>query len=278
MHRRTILLRSLLAAGLIAALAHAGCRESRSAAEVAVGNSYLECAVREFLGEDAAVLRLAPPGMCPGHYDVKPSQISALRRCRLLVRFDFEEALENRLGFLKDSGTRFASVVVGEGLCVPARYVEACRQVAEALVGAGLTDRAAARRMLGRIERRAERLDREAKARVAESGLAGAAVLASVRQAAFCRYLGLDVAGTFSAGDSTRISQIADCLRQARSRPRGVRCVIGNQQEGASAPAGLAEHLHVPTVMFSNFPAMGDGQRSFDALLRANLQALVGTR
>ena len=66
-------------------------------APVAVSSPYLEAAVREVLCRDVPMVRLAGPSMCPGHFDMRPSQISELARCGLLVRFDFQQALDEKL-------------------------------------------------------------------------------------------------------------------------------------------------------------------------------------
>jgi len=55
-----------------------GCRDNRdeaSGVEIAVSNSYLGSVVAELCGDDTDVLCLAPPGMCPGHFDISPLQV-----------------------------------------------------------------------------------------------------------------------------------------------------------------------------------------------------------
>ena len=58
--------------------------------QIATTTSYLEAAVHDLLGEDFSVLRLAEPGTCPGHFDIRPSQVLELRQCGVLLRFDFQ--------------------------------------------------------------------------------------------------------------------------------------------------------------------------------------------
>ncbi|NLF33284.1 MAG: hypothetical protein GX591_20660, partial [Planctomycetes bacterium] len=132
----------LLLVPLLICPAVEGCRRSAAPASVAATNSMLECAVRDLLGEAAPVLRLAEPGMCPGHFDIRPSQVEALRRCRLLVRLDFQQSLDRRLAGAVGDGLTIAEVRPGGGLCEPDSYLTACRQTADALVAAGLLDRA----------------------------------------------------------------------------------------------------------------------------------------
>ena len=46
---------------------------------IAASSSYLASAVRDVMGDDQSVLVLAEPGMCPGHFDLRPSQVRQLR-------------------------------------------------------------------------------------------------------------------------------------------------------------------------------------------------------
>ena len=262
----------------LAALAGlAGCRKAageRPVPHVAATNSYLACAAREFLhGDD--VVALASPGVCPGHFDLKPSQADALRQATLLLRFDFQAKLDERLAEARHQRLRIVSVAAGDGLCIPATYLRACQQTADAMVEAALLDRAAAAERLRAVQRRMENLEKELTRAVRGAGLAGAPVLASAHQAAFCRDLGLHVVGTFPGADTARLSQIRQCL--ANGRRARARSVIGNLQEGTAVAERLGKQLGAAVVLFSNFPNMTAGQRTFDALVRANLAGLLGS-
>lgn len=259
---------------LAAAAALAGCRPGRQVSNrpkgVVAASSYLQSAAREFL-EAGRVASLAPPGMCPGHFDLKPSQAAAIRQAALLVRFDFQARLDEQLARLGNDRPGVVAVALPEGLAIPATYLRACRQVGRALADAGLLERSAVRKRLGQVEARLRRLDEQLRRTVGDLG--GTPVLASVHQAAFCRHLGLKVAATFPPSDTIRISQVERCLSIGRAAK--VRCVVANLQEGTAAAKGLADRLGTPMVVFSNLPAMTADQRDFDAMVRANVAALI---
>jgi len=250
----------------------AGCRrQSDRAAAVAASNSLLECAARDLLGQSAPIMRLAEPGMCPGHFDVRPSQVAALRRCRVLLRLDFQKSLDAKLAGARDDGLRIAEVRITGGLCEPDSYLAACRQTADALVEAGLLDGAAAEHRLGRIADRMGRLAAECKQ--AAGPLRGTPVVASVHQEAFCRWLGLKVVATFRAADVESAQRLDDAIRIAKGR--NVRLVVANLPEGRRAADFLADGLGGRVVVFGNFPALDDGHCRFDDLVRDNVARLL---
>lgn len=253
-----------------------GCRDdgvSGRTPDIVVTNSYLQCAVQDLWGPDAGILCLAPPGMCPGHFDISPAQIKAMRACRLLLLFDFQQQVESSLARLKEGGLKVVLIQGPEGLCVPDSYLAVCRQICRCLSQEypGRSDEFAKRLMS--IEERLTALSAEQQGRVRESSLASAAVLVSNHQARFVRWLGLTPVATFVGTDIETAANIDSCLEKAVARD--VRLVIANQQEGTSLAHALADRLKAKAVVFSNFPVETADEAGFDALVRANVQALV---
>jgi zinc transport system substrate-binding protein len=247
--------------------------EARQPARIATANSYLSAVVRDWVGSDEAIVALAEPGSCPGHFDVRPSQLRALRSCRLLVRFDFQQGLAERLEKLRGDGLRVASIQIVGGMGVPAGYLDAAEQVGALLVDEGWLTPAEATERAGEIRTRLERLDAELRERVATAGLVGLPVITSWHQEAFCEYLGLEVAGTFTGADTALASNIDAAVRAGLD----VRGVVANEPEGRRLADTIAARLDVPVVVFANFPDEARHDGRFDELVRSNVAALLAT-
>ncbi|MDY7011190.1 MAG: zinc ABC transporter substrate-binding protein [Planctomycetota bacterium] len=252
----------------------AGCGEKDDSPPptVAASTSYLECAANEFLGEDESVLRLAGPGMCPGHFDIRPSQIEQLRTCRVLLRQDFQESLEAKLSDLKTAGLQVVSIKIPGGLCEPESYLDACRQTADAFVSSGLLKRFQADARLEKVAGRMASLSEWASGQIASADLKGAPVLAGEPPAAGCRSLGLNVVATFKSSDAAGIADIDEAVRSARSD--GVKVIIANLPAGRRLADSLADRLGAKVIVFGNFPTA----EGFDKLVRDNVSALVAAK
>ncbi len=88
-----------------------GCQRSSTTGHgpvIATTTSYLEAAARDLLGDDLSVARLSEPGTCPGPFDIRPSQVQELQRCRALLRFDFQKSLDAKLAGSGANGPRVA--------------------------------------------------------------------------------------------------------------------------------------------------------------------------
>ena len=258
-----------------------GCDTSTDAVKarpvVAATNSYLEAAVGDLMSDtpDAVeILPLAGPGTCPGHFDLRPSQIERLAECRLLVRFDFRRRLEEKLAVRLGDSLPAVAVEVGGGMCRPSSYTDTCRQIADALVAAGCLHRAAADARLANIAARMEELSDWSHERIVAAGLGDLPVVSSAHQEPFCKWLGLRVAATYNGGE-TRPSRIDATVSDAQAG--GVKLLIANLPEGRRAADMLAERLGIEVVVFDNFPRPGN-TAAFDELVRGNVAALADAK
>lgn len=260
------------------ALTMMGCgRESASPQKgdsIAVTNSYIEALVRDLLGDEVPLVPMAGPGMCPGHFDIQPSRIEQLAECRLFLRFDFQQGMTEKLAGRLGDSTRVAAVSVPGGLCEPAAYQAACRQMADILVEAGYLQRKAADQRLAGIERRMMELTAWMNARIDAAKLRGLPVLASSHQEAFCRSLGLNVVAVFSGGDAVSTNAIDEAV--AASEKAGVKWIIANLPEGRRMADALADRLGATVIVFGNFPESSETE-AFDDLFRRNVEQWTAT-
>jgi zinc transport system substrate-binding protein len=255
----------------------AGCRQSSRSVgpSIATTTSYLEAAAHDLLGDDLPVVRLAEPGTCPGHFDMRPSQMVDLRRCRALLRFDFQESLDAKLAGDGTSGPHVAEITLRGGMCRPESYLSACRQVADHFTKMGLLAHTNSETRLQAIAARLEALSQEVSHRVAQAHLIGLPVISSGHQRDFSEWLGLRVVTTFRAADTASIAEIEEAIDAGKLGQ--VKLVIANRPEGRRTADALAERLKARVVVFENFPALRDGRVSFDAMLQTNVGALRQT-
>lgn len=264
----------ILVSGLALWLSACSRRDTASQGPViATTTSYLEAAAADLLQTQTGFLRLAEPGTCPGHFDIRASEVQKLRSCRLLLRFDFQKSLDARLNAGGENKLRICEIALGGGMGQPETYFSACEQIARHLVVAGLIGEAAAESRLEAIKSRLVTLSEEVTNRVARAGLVGLPVIASHRQQAFCKWLGLQVAAAFHAADTAGIREIDDALEAGRIAK--ARVVIANLPEGRRTADALATRLNARVVVFENFPMPRDGAISFDNMVMANLNRLI---
>lgn len=243
--------------------------------KLTVTTSWLAAAVRDVTGDAFEIVSLCPPGSCPGHFDMKASQLADVRESRLLLRFDFQDGLDVKLARLRREGLSVVSVPAGEGLCIPETYLSACRAVSRAVSTAypDLAERCT--RGVTETSTRLDALTDDLRRRMKTRGLVGKKTLTSPHQEAFARWLELKVVGTFRGSDRETARTLAGVI--ARGETTGVAFVVANRQEGDQQARALAKRLGARLVVFGNFPNRPHTQHPFDALVRDNVNCLLTT-
>jgi ABC-type Zn uptake system ZnuABC Zn-binding protein ZnuA len=239
---------------------------------IAAGNSWLASCLSDLGFEPSCIERVVPPGTCVGQFDIRPGDAARLRRARASVFFDFQQSLAQRL---TGSVLVEAPVLIAPrgGLCVPSTYGAAARELAAALSTREPDTSSVFMQRLGRLDERLRGLEHDMRARIAATGWQGRPVVASVHQAAFCRWLGLDVAATLPPADSATPAEVQDVL--ARARQAHAVAVVANEEEGTQAARSVADALGVPVVVLHNFPALTREEPDFEALVRGNVARLA---
>jgi ABC-type Zn uptake system ZnuABC Zn-binding protein ZnuA len=86
--------------------------------------------VRKIAEDRVDLVVLIPGGMCPAHYDIRPSDVAAVARAALVLHHGFEPWMEN---LVKSSGSKALVVKTGDDWNVPPNAVQQVGIVQEAL-------------------------------------------------------------------------------------------------------------------------------------------------
>ena len=253
-----------------------GCANKNNPAnqsEIAVTNSYLQCAVKDIYGDEKEVFCLAPPGMCPGHFDISPSQVNTLMHCKILLLFDFQNKVEDSLEGLKSKGLKTFLVTSEPGMCIPNVYLDTCREICSILSEEFPDKKSVFEQRLNLVSKRMDELNVNLKTKINNSGLASVKVISSGHQSEFANWLGLETIAEFSGSDSETANNINNCLNKAKEND--IKFIIANKQEGTYLAESLADRLKVKVVVFSNFPESVNGVTGFDELLNQNVNAII---
>ena len=261
------------AAGLVlslAAIAVGGpAGEGKARPAVVVTTSMLECAARDSGGPGIEVVRLVPPGSCPGHFDAAPADLARIARASLFIRHDYQAYLDAKLTRAGKRPRRAVSVPTRGPQTIPKHYLAACEAVRSALASAGVDSASKARlaALRKRVLAESEKLLKPWRPR-----LKGRVVVASRLQAGFCRWAGLRVAASFDNADQTSLKGLARVVRAGRKAK--AEAVVCNLQRGVREGRAISSRLGKPLIVLSNFPAEPRGS-GYLGLLKANVAALT---
>lgn len=244
------------------------CPAAADSITLVVTTSILEQAVRELgsAAEGIEVVRLIPPGSCPGHFDLSPRSLPALRAATVIVRHEFQGILEEKLLAM---GVADATVVVadaGGSLLIPEHYGRLVRRVGEIVADLLPERRERIDDAVTGVDARLSTLQDQCRRR--SRPWRGAPVIAAFQQAEFTRWLGLDVEAVIGRPEDTSPRDLEALLGESPD------LVVANLQEGLEAAETVADRLAVPLVVFSNFPGAEGYGLGYDDLVKSNLDRL----
>ena len=250
---------------------------SPSPGGVIAGTSLIAEIAQDLAGGKLEVQNLIPPGMCPGHYDMKPSDVEALANSKALLIHPWQQDKANITALIEaadNPGLIVKVIAVKDNWMEPPLQAEAVEAIAQALgeidpQNSALYQQKAEDR-LGAIQAKGE----EAKDRLQEAGVAGVKVVCDEMQAGFVKWAGFDLVATYGRPEGLSVADIEQLVVQAREA--GVTLVIDNLQSGGTANSEtMAQDIGAAQVTISNFPGGFEGTETWVKTLDKNIDLLL---
>jgi len=227
--------------------------------------------VREVGRDRIEVKTIVSAGMCPAHYDIKPSDVYAVSKASLIFFHGMEPWLENLIQASESEEVRKVGVK-GEWAS-PVASVEKVELIKKALSeyesqnAAYFEENAAG--IIKSINETAKRLKEEAdRLKVGQIK-----VICMKWQEDFVKWLGFNVVATYLPPERLSVKQTLELVQQGKEK--NVALVIDNLQSGTKFGAKLASEVGATQVVLSNFPEAIPGTESYVKLIEYNARQLL---
>lgn len=193
---------------------------------------------------------LLPPGQCPGHYDVKLSDIEKTKKADLIVAF-------RGMSFMDKSGTEGGARLLvdtgGRNWMAPGSYIRGLGVLADGLAKRFPAESAEIMRRKRETIRTVSAGAKALSEKIREAGLSGRAVIASSMQKEPLSWMGFRVVGEYGRPEAMSASEFVHLVQIGRER--NALLVADNLQSGPDTGKGIAETMGAPHVVLTNFPS-----------------------
>jgi zinc transport system substrate-binding protein len=241
-------------------------RKTEGAAGIVTSDTLLSGMIASLLPADRYIVEaILPPGQCPGHYDVKLSDIEKIKKAVLTVSFRGISFM----GGAASGGSQITVDTAGRNWMAPDSYVYGLRLLADELAKRFPEQKSA-------IMARREQAIREVRAeadllieRIKGAGLFGKAVVASSMQKEPLEWMGFRVVAEYGRPEATSTREMIELARAGRMEKAVL--VVDNLQSGPDAGRGVAETLKTPRVVLTNFPS----ENGYLATLKENVDSVI---
>ncbi|MGY4707328.1 metal ABC transporter substrate-binding protein [Candidatus Bipolaricaulota sp. J31] len=220
-------------------------------------------------GDAVAVTIIIPPGFCPAHYDLKPSDLLAVARADLVIYHGFEPWIETLLARVNPDAT----VLPLKGPWnTPDPLIAKAKAIADTLAKLLPEEAEGFAARYGEFAAAVHAFAEETLARSRELGLADVKAIVMQWQAGFAKWIGLHVVATYPPEERLSLKDLSELVTAGKEA--GVTLVIDNLQSGVSFGAKLAHALGAIHVVLTNFPGALPGTADLLAMLATNAEAI----
>ncbi len=229
---------------------------------IVVTTTVLGSIVNDLLGKEVEIITLVPPGSCPAHFDLKPSDVEAIRKAKVILAHGFEPWIEK-------ISSKVIKVSGGWNTADLAKKLY--KKVAKVL-------KTALPQYLNNIEsnltKALKKLDSlEKKVAKDRKGLKDIRAIVMKWQAPFVKWLGISILATYPPPETMSASQIERII--AVGRVKKAMLVIDNLQSGISMGRKLSAEIGAVHVVLTNFPGSLPGVKNIPDMIEHNLKQVL---
>ena len=240
-----------------------------------LGSTLLEDIVSDLTAGRAKTRLLISGSACPGHTDVKASDLVFAANAQGIYVHPRQMTLPSltQLFAAKEQlRTRTHGIGVSGSWLITDVQIQASRAVAKTLVQGETSDFSDA--VYARLQKRIERIkDFSEGLEPVRTRFHGKPVVSALMQKDFVSWCGFSIAATFGGAESMNPKILAEII--ALARKRRVIGVVENLQSGKEAGLPIAEELKIPRAILSNFPGSDDNVPDYFSLVRENIRQLL---
>lgn len=250
-------------------------QHAQPSVDIVGGSVFISNIIQDVADDKLESRPFIPPGMCPGHYDVKPSDIEALANSKAFFVHNYQQNYENVTGLIEAAQNPDLIIrvidITGNWMTPPVQ-AEAVDEIAQAL--GELDEENAAHYQ----EKAAERVQvilakgEKVKGRLLEAGVEDVKVICAEMQAGFVRWAGFDIVATYGRPEDLSVAGKERLVVEAQEA--GVALVIDNLQSGA-AETSMAQDIGAIQVTISNFPGGFENTEIWENAIDKNVDLLL---
>jgi zinc transport system substrate-binding protein len=245
--------------------------------DIMAGTSLITNIIQDVADGKVEPRTLIPPGVCPGHYDVKPSDIEALANSKALFIHDYQQNYQNIVGAIEaaeNSDLIIRVLNVTGNWMVPAVQAEAVDKIAEALGEINPENAVYYQQRAADREQAVLAYGDDVRNELQEAGVEGVKVICAEMQQGFVGWAGFDIVATFGRPEDLTPAQVADLIDEAQQA--GVALIIDNLQSGSTTlGASMEQDIDAVAVTISNFPGGLENTETWEKAIDKNVGLLL---
>jgi ABC-type Zn uptake system ZnuABC Zn-binding protein ZnuA len=232
---------------------------------VVTTTSLISSIVERVGGDKVEVADIIPPAQCPGHFDVKPSDIQMLANANLFLMHGWqgEQFSQQLIQSANNPGLKAVSLNIQGNWMTPAVQAQALGNITSILAEIDPQNasyyQSNANSELAAITTK----NSELETRLAAANLGQINVICDSQVTDLVQWAGFNVVASYPSPDTITPKMLQDLIDQGKQA--GVALIIGNLQSGSSDMAvTMADGIGAVQITLSNFPGGFDNTETWE--------------
>lgn len=244
--------------------------------DVIAGSTQIECVIRGISDSKVTARTLIPPGLCPGHFDVRPSDVETAAKSKMVIVHSWQLEMPSVSGLITSAGLpaeRVKVLPIQGNWMIPAVQADAARVLADILSELNPS-------MAGDCLQRAKNYaDAVLRTGVTVKGeiepvSQGLKAISSEMQAGFVKWAGFEVVSTFDRPEDLSVADLQRLVDDSKSS--GIALIVDNLQSGSTRISeGIIHDTGAEHVVLSNFPGAFPDTETWEKAFRKNVALLT---
>ena len=276
MKKVSLLVTAILLLSLAATIL-GGCAPPTTAKlKVVTSTSLIASLVERVGGDGVDVVNIIPPAQCPGHFDVKPSDIQRLADADLFLLHGWQGEMfsQDLIASANNPDLTVVKIDIPGNWMTPPVQLEATDKIIAALCQVDAKNSSVYQELAIEYKDKVAAKEAEVKAGLADKNFSSVNVMCSDQLPGFVQWVGFNIVATYGRPDSLTpqvVRELVDTGREA-----GVTLIIDNLQSGQDAGKGVAEELGCNRIILSNFPGGFDNTETWEKAIDQNIELILG--
>ncbi|WP_419786104.1 metal ABC transporter solute-binding protein, Zn/Mn family [Pseudodesulfovibrio sp.] len=245
-------------------------------ARILAGSTLIADVLGELAPQGTDIRVLIPGGACPGHFDLKPSDLELIQGAQAVILHAWQKnmpTMKNLLHAAENDKLAVDALPEPVNPMLPSGQAALTSSVCDVLVRVFPAQAKAIRTATEHRLARIKAVGTALQVMLEPLRTAHIKVLCSVMQAQLVDWAGCEVVARYGRPQDLTPVKLAKLI--AVGRENGVTLVVDNIQSGADMGSNMAEELNAKQIALSNFPGAIKDTPTWEQTLRANIRQLM---
>jgi len=229
--------------------------------------------VEEVGGARVDAISLVQPGICPDHFDVRPSTVSEINTASLVVYHGIEPWLDSMINASENKDVK--KLLLNGPWGTPPLAKAKINSIKEALIEIDPKNKAYYEKNAADVSNELDALNEELLTKAKELGTSDYKAIVMAWQKPFSEWIGLEVIEIYQPPETLSVQTVQNLVVKGKNEK--VAFVIDNLQSGTTLGAQMADEMDGRHLVFSNYPEAIPGTDTIAEMIQYNADQLFSS-